>query len=134
MIRRDLLTELIHQNLILEIILSSDVSYRAFQNEFYSQCVSEYSFRRWFHNWCMYSYNKMPIIMAISFSLLITFIFHCVLYEKRASNSLFQHIMADTCHHRFLFVSCPINWQGMHLWKIIFLYFILLMYVTCLLK
>jgi len=55
------------------------------------------------------------IIMATSFSLLITFIFHCVLYEKRASNSLFQHIMADTCHHRFLFVSCPINRQGMHL-------------------
>jgi hypothetical protein len=56
--------------------------------------------------------NDVQIMIAISFSLLITFTFHRALNEKRASNSLFQHTIADTGHHGFLVLALFISQRG----------------------
>ena len=55
----------------------------------------------------------MQMMIATSFSLLITFTLYSITYEKRASNSLFQHIVADTFHVNHLMLACLINQRSM---------------------
>ena len=55
----------------------------------------------------------MKIMIATSFSLLITFTLYTITYEKRASNSLFQHIVADTLRSHNLILACLINQRSM---------------------
>lgn len=55
--------------------------------------------------------------MGITISLLITFTFHNVLNSKRATNSVFQHLFADTIHNGCLFVFCSTNERGRYLYK-----------------
>lgn len=59
----------------------------------------------------------LQIILATSFSLLITFTLYTITYERRANNSLFQHIVADTFHSNNLIVACFIDRQSMILEK-----------------
>jgi len=77
--------------------------------------------------------NNMPIILAISLSTMITFIFHTILNEKRASNSLFQYVIADTFHHSHLSLSCLINQRGTYSLKNSFsiLYVIYVVNTSC---
>jgi hypothetical protein len=53
--------------------------------------------------------NNIQILMVTNLSQLITFIFHIVLNDKRAMNSVFQGIVADTLDHAYLFLICRIN-------------------------
>jgi hypothetical protein len=64
--------------------------------------------------------NNIQILMATNLSQLITFIFYIVLNDKRAMNSVFQDIVADTFDHAYLFLNWRINRRGRHLFKIIF--------------
>ncbi len=57
--------------------------------------------------------NGLNIMIATSFSLLITFTFYSVLNDKQANMSLFQHIIADTFHYNQLAMACLINQQSM---------------------
>ena len=79
--------------------------------------------------------NNVQIILATSSSIMITFTFHIVLNEKRASNSLFQYIIADTFHHSHLSLSCLINQRGTYSLKSNFsiLYVIYVVNTSCVL-
>jgi hypothetical protein len=68
--------------------------------------------------------------MATSLSQLITFIFHIVLNDKRAMNSVFQGTVADTFDHAYLFLNCRINRRGRHLFKIIFFWHKYIIYLA----
>ena len=57
--------------------------------------------------------TTLQLIVATSFSLLITFTLYSITYEKRANNSLFQHIVADAFHLNHLVLACSINRQSM---------------------
>ena len=55
----------------------------------------------------------VQIMIATSFSLLITFTLYTITYEKRATNSLFQDIVADTFHLNNFLLACLINQRSM---------------------
>ena len=74
----------------------------------------------------------MQLIIATSFSLLITFMVHIVLNGKRAHNSLFQHIVADTQHYTSLSAACLLKQRSMYSWKNFSIKFMLFMQVICL--
>ena len=58
--------------------------------------------------------NHMHFILPTSLSILITFTFHIVLNEKRASSLLSQHYIENVFQHTFLSVSCVFNKRGMY--------------------
>lgn len=64
--------------------------------------------------------NQMNRIFAVNLSILITFIFHIVLNEKRVRNSLSQDFIENMLYDPFLSSSCILNQRGMYCCKIFF--------------
>jgi hypothetical protein len=62
--------------------------------------------------------RNIELTLATTLSILITFILFHFLNGKRATGSLFQHIVADNEHRDHLVWSCFINRRSMYLLEI----------------
>ena len=73
--------------------------------------ANKYSSSQMIPTWIRWN-NNMRLAFATTFSLLITFGLHSLSSGHRVSNSLFQHVVADTLHHTCLFCRCMFNEQS----------------------
>jgi hypothetical protein len=50
--------------------------------------------------------DTIHLLIATTFSMVLTFVFDCILTQTRASNSLIQQFVIDPFHDYFLVIPC----------------------------
>ncbi len=68
--------------------------------------------------------DTIHLLIATTFSMLLTFVFDCVLTQTRAYNSLFQQLFIDTIHDCCLVIPCWFDGRHSNNFKYIEIIFI----------